>query len=484
MLLLMFTNKDFISGRLFGADDFLPMLTYVLAQCDMPQLDNDILYMMELLDPSLLNGEGEFDKSSLTLALLEMFGFFTIQSCEHCTSLWSYPGGYYLTSAYGAMSLIRNFQEEQAARVLSSETRDTLHQWHRRRTAQRSAPSIDDFQVTHTKEISKWEIENVQFTLCHIFSLTAPQNYLRVALQELDSGCTAKTLQVRPYATVEEVCQICAQKFKVSDPENYGLYLVMEGSSQQLAPDTHPQKIKAELHSRPQAAPFHFVFRRMPNSNMPTSAPFSTTPNLNDLTVTPDPQANLNDLSKDLSIPSSQASLSLDISPALRLSLPANQLNGNSISVWLWLQLWLSVCESLTTMLKVFSWGENCCAVPVSTKPDFSIWTTRVSINIPSLQLSVQQRKIRRVSIFFYFLGFRIADDSSAIHRKHNSDVEHKSVKSTKRTRSVHNPPLMQSLQRQVQGQLLLSFKYAEVNVISEDVRLIFVRVYLGRKCN
>lgn len=34
------------------------MLTYVLAQCDMPQLDNEIQYMMELLDPSLLNGEG------------------------------------------------------------------------------------------------------------------------------------------------------------------------------------------------------------------------------------------------------------------------------------------------------------------------------------------------------------------------------------------------------------------------------------------
>lgn len=47
-----------VSGRLYGADDFLPMLTYVLAQCDMPQLDIEILYMMELLDPSLLHGEG------------------------------------------------------------------------------------------------------------------------------------------------------------------------------------------------------------------------------------------------------------------------------------------------------------------------------------------------------------------------------------------------------------------------------------------
>ncbi|KAG7512365.1 ras and Rab interactor 2-like [Solea senegalensis] len=218
---LIYTIMEDNSGRLYGADDFLPMFTYVLAQCDMPQLDSEILYMMELLDPSQLHGEG----------------------------------GYYLTSAYGAMSLIRNFQEEQAARVLSSETRDTLHQWHRRRTAQRSAPSIDDFQ-----------------------------NYLRVALQELDSGCTAKTVQVRPYATVEEVCQLCAHKFKVSDAEKYGLFLLMEGSSQQLAPDTHPQKIKAELLSRPQPPPFHFVFRRLaPNNALP------------DLGVTSDPQANLNE---------------------------------------------------------------------------------------------------------------------------------------------------------------------------------------------
>ncbi|AWP14473.1 putative ras and Rab interactor 2-like [Scophthalmus maximus] len=251
---LIYTIMEDNSGRLYGADDFLPMLTYVLAQCDMPQLDNEILYMMELLDPSQLHGEG----------------------------------GYYLTSAYGAMSLIRNFQEEQAARVLSSETRDTLHQWHRRRTTQRSAPSIDDFQ-----------------------------NYLRVALQELDSGCTAKTLQVRPYATVEEVCQLCALKFKVSDPQNYGLFLLMEGSSQQLAPDTHPQKIKAELHSRQQAAPFLFVFRRVASGSSGgtlTSAPIEM-PNL---TLT-----NLNELNMDLSgsSPEPQPGRSLGLCPALSLSL-------------------------------------------------------------------------------------------------------------------------------------------------------------------
>uniref|UniRef100_A0A3Q3RPY4 Ras and Rab interactor 2 n=1 Tax=Mastacembelus armatus TaxID=205130 RepID=A0A3Q3RPY4_9TELE len=202
---LIYTIMQNNSGRMYGADDFLPMLTYVVAQCDMPQLETEIQYMMELLDPSLLQGEG----------------------------------GYYLTSAYGAMALIKNFQEEQAARVLSSEARNTLHQWHRRRTNQRSVPSVDDFQ-----------------------------NYLRVALKEVDMGCTAKTLVVHPYTTTEEVCSLCAYKFKISDPENYALFLVTADTSQQLAPDTHPQRIKAELHSRPCAQLFHFVYRRVPNLNL------------------------------------------------------------------------------------------------------------------------------------------------------------------------------------------------------------------------
>ncbi|XP_073707987.1 ras and Rab interactor 2 [Garra rufa] len=193
--------------RMFGADDFLPMLTYALVQCEMPQLDTEILYMMELIDPPLLHGEG----------------------------------GYYLTSSYGAMSLIKNFQEEQAARVLSSATRDTLHQWHQRRTLQRDLPSVDDFQ-----------------------------NYMRVALQKKDSGCTAKTLQVQPYATTEEVCRLCALKFRVSDPENYGLFLYTDDSSQQLAADTQPQWIKAELHSRPNRQHFYFVYKSVPNMNSST----------------------------------------------------------------------------------------------------------------------------------------------------------------------------------------------------------------------
>lgn len=91
-----------------------------------------------------------------------------------------------------------------------------------------------------------------------------------MALQDASNGCTAKTLQVHPYATTEDVCQICADKFKVSDPENYALFLLTDETTQQLAPDTHPQRIKAELHSRPQPQLFFFVYRQIQDLTVPS----------------------------------------------------------------------------------------------------------------------------------------------------------------------------------------------------------------------
>uniref|UniRef100_A0A2I3HX75 Ras and Rab interactor 2 n=1 Tax=Nomascus leucogenys TaxID=61853 RepID=A0A2I3HX75_NOMLE len=179
---LIYTVMENNSGRMYGADDFLPVLTYVIAQCDMLELDTEIEYMMELLDPSLLHGEGPILSALFRRLLLD----------------------------------------KQFPRRTSSATRH-LRQWHKRRTTNRTIPSVDDFQ-----------------------------NYLRVAFQEVNSGCTGKTLLVRPYITTEDVCQICAEKFKVGDPEEYSLFLFVDETWQQLAEDTYPQKIKAELHSRPQ----------------------------------------------------------------------------------------------------------------------------------------------------------------------------------------------------------------------------------------
>ncbi|XP_060761715.1 ras and Rab interactor 2 isoform X2 [Neoarius graeffei] len=87
-------------GVVFGADDFLPCLTWVLLRSDVVTLQIDMDYMMELLDPSQLQGEG----------------------------------GYYLTSLYASLFYISSFRSRLAARQLSAEAQKSLSQWHRRRT--------------------------------------------------------------------------------------------------------------------------------------------------------------------------------------------------------------------------------------------------------------------------------------------------------------------------------------------------------------
>ncbi|XP_030007684.1 ras and Rab interactor 2 isoform X2 [Sphaeramia orbicularis] len=88
------------SGTVFGADDFLPCLTWVLLRSDVTTLQLDTDYMMELLDPTQLQGEG----------------------------------GYYLTTLYASLYYISSFRPRLAARQLSVEAQHSLNQWHRRRT--------------------------------------------------------------------------------------------------------------------------------------------------------------------------------------------------------------------------------------------------------------------------------------------------------------------------------------------------------------
>lgn len=49
-----------LSGKPYGADDFLPVLMYVLARSNLTEMLLDVEYMMELMDPALQLGEGEF----------------------------------------------------------------------------------------------------------------------------------------------------------------------------------------------------------------------------------------------------------------------------------------------------------------------------------------------------------------------------------------------------------------------------------------
>ncbi|XP_071395192.1 ras and Rab interactor 3 [Centroberyx affinis] len=137
-------------GRAHGADDFLPVMMYVLARSNMSALQLDVEYMMELMDPSLTLGEGS----------------------------------YYLTTTYGALEHIKTFDQQRGAtRQLSREVQDSIHRWERRRTLNRER-----------------------------MAQGSVQDFLTVCCPEM--GSNPKTLGVLPTTTIQELVEQCAARFE------------------------------------------------------------------------------------------------------------------------------------------------------------------------------------------------------------------------------------------------------------------------------
>lgn len=174
-------NHGASGTEVYGADDFLPVLTYVLAKCDIVPVQLDVEYMMELLDPSQLQGEG----------------------------------GYYLTTWFGALYHISNFQSAMLTRQISSEAQHSIHQWQRRRT-------IHHHQGTRRRS----------------------QDILYVSFEE--PFANQKAIPGPAHMTAASVCLACSKKYSVSNPEAYGLFLVTDSTSQLLAGDSRPQQLRSE----------------------------------------------------------------------------------------------------------------------------------------------------------------------------------------------------------------------------------------------
>ncbi|KAM6157850.1 ras and Rab interactor 1 [Rhynchocyon petersi] len=166
---LLYTALRTQAGEGAGADEFLPLLSLVLAQCDLPDLLLEAEYMSELLEPTLLTGEG----------------------------------GYYLTSLSASLALLSSLNQAHALPLSpSQELQRSLSLWEQRRL-----PAIHSFQ-----------------------------HLLRVAYQDPSSGCTSKTLAVPPGASIATLNQLCATKFRVTQPDAFGLFLYKEQSYHRLAP--------------------------------------------------------------------------------------------------------------------------------------------------------------------------------------------------------------------------------------------------------
>ncbi|XP_030414747.1 ras and Rab interactor 3 [Gopherus evgoodei] len=184
------------SGKPYGADDFLPVLMYALARSNLTEVLLNVEYMMELMDPALQLGEGS----------------------------------YYLTTTYGALEHIKNYDKITVTRQLSMEVQDSIHRWERRRTlnkARASRSSVQDF----------------------------------ISISFLEIGAQKRTMASRIDTTAQQLGQQCAEKFEVSDPQNYGLFVHVDDKCLQLADDAQPHYIKSYLLKSEPKKDFHFIYK-------------------------------------------------------------------------------------------------------------------------------------------------------------------------------------------------------------------------------
>ncbi|KAK7477736.1 hypothetical protein BaRGS_00031024, partial [Batillaria attramentaria] len=152
-----------------GADDFLPLLIYVLVHCGLVSAEIEADYMWGLLHPSVLTGEG----------------------------------GYYLTTLSSAVLILKNFQDAHESKTASLEG--------------------------------------------HLPTLGEVQGFLKIAFpDELRDSIIWKTLPVRPNMTTKDVCAMIAHKFKITNPQDYGLILLCDGEESQLTDSQCPQIIKKD----------------------------------------------------------------------------------------------------------------------------------------------------------------------------------------------------------------------------------------------
>uniref|UniRef100_A0A4X1SM06 Ras and Rab interactor 3 n=1 Tax=Sus scrofa TaxID=9823 RepID=A0A4X1SM06_PIG len=140
------------------------------------------------------------------------------------------PGSYYLTTTYGALEHIKNYDKISVTRQLSVEVQDSIHRWERRRTlnkARASRSSVQDF----------------------------------ICVSYLEPEQQSRTLASRADTQADALCAQCAEKFEVVQPQDHRLFVLVDGRCFQLADDALPHRIKGYLLRSEPKRDFHFVYR-------------------------------------------------------------------------------------------------------------------------------------------------------------------------------------------------------------------------------
>lgn len=192
-------------GQALGADDFLPLLVYIVGKCGFIGAEIEAEFMWCLLQPSLLNGEA----------------------------------GYYLTALSSATHVLKTFKSS-ANTLDGNENSDVSNEKH----------------LSHRKNfLSDHHHFNIFFsffpTQSRVSAMPSCSSVLRVIIpDEYNGSLQTRTLPVRPHTTTKDVCRIIAHKARVTNPQDYGLFKLVDGEGKHwltLCP-LHPYPYLLVLH--------------------------------------------------------------------------------------------------------------------------------------------------------------------------------------------------------------------------------------------
>ncbi|XP_065176154.1 protein sprint-like isoform X1 [Sycon ciliatum] len=224
------TQSEIANEQLvLGADDFLPMMVYVLCQLEVWKMGVETEYLWALLDNSLTVGEGGYYLTTMSSAV-HAIGSLASQPAVS-------PEPAVLTSSSSSAKLK---QQISSASMVPNNTS--------RKPGQGSDGDVPSSNVGYVSSSSP-PLSMVSPTTgdVRLPCIADMQGFMRIHIDD-PSGRTLSvhTLPVTVDTTVADTCRMVAKKFDIKEPERFGLYQVEGKKATLLKATDKPQLIKAD----------------------------------------------------------------------------------------------------------------------------------------------------------------------------------------------------------------------------------------------
>ena len=228
-------TKQSKSNRAFNGDDLLPMLVYLIVHCGVISAEIESEYMLGLLHPSILNGEGSYYLTVLSSAIQVLKTMYTADNARSLEDIITLNNGNNTNGQSSLFSMLRSQPSENLQRQMNSSNK-----------------------IMNGKSLATTIVTSNPLALPSIANMQA---YMKIMIpNELTSIITCKTVPVRHNMTTKEVCRMIAHTFRITNPEDYSLYRIKENGLEeiQLLDNEYPQVIKSELMARNESTMFAY----------------------------------------------------------------------------------------------------------------------------------------------------------------------------------------------------------------------------------